>query len=709
MRIIGSLTAALLGLVVFGQVESHLMADVTMHSPPRYFDLSRVTVAQKQKELGKDIDKLFGFVRDEVGHDVYSGVLRGGQGALVSLAGNSLDKSVLLAELLQQAGHRVRFAHGRLEDSAAKRLVKRVFPRLKAAGEAAPKDERLARFLQSLQRNSTEQGKWLMRTLKKSGVKLPKQGAGRYQQILDTLKDHWWVQVFVGGKWLDLDPSFADAKQARSYAKADKTCEKLEEKLYHRVTLRLLLEEVQDGKRKTRTLLTHEARACDLTGAPLFLGHRENSWKQPVRSLLALGKHVGGGTGLLGELDATPATVYEKIKPLLLVGARKFVVGEPFEILRLDKEAKALASKNSVRAAGEWIEANFKSPSGQVRTTRRAVFDRLGVAARAAKGGDQAMRPIGGDHPRFQVFCLSFCAGPIRNPRVCVEAKNVKASKQVARSRSRTESYRDVSTDLQNLNDVVHFFSGNVGFKATLGDKPGPWVVFAMNAPRLIISSTSRAKGREVISVDLRFQDFRPVVTSPKADWAVPYFRLIRGVIDGHVEEGALQLLYDPKPDAKRDDDSPEGRYSTASILRRHKKAGGAMLLLKRPGDEAALVLDDDVKQRIRAELAGGNLVAMPDKGVEVLSRSRTAWWRVHPRTGSTIGVTEAGLHAAAAEKGILENRYAVVDWKMREIHFIVEQGGRVHVNTKFYLGSSKFLRVVGHLMRMRTEAYWLL
>src|SRR5262245_48996728 len=70
-------------------------------------------VAARARAVGSDPDKLFAFVC-ACSPELYPGVLRGPQGTLVSGGGNAADKALLLAELLRQHKHPVRFAFGQL-------------------------------------------------------------------------------------------------------------------------------------------------------------------------------------------------------------------------------------------------------------------------------------------------------------------------------------------------------------------------------------------------------------------------------------------------------------------------------------------------------------------------------------------------------------------------------------------------------------------
>ena len=83
-------------------------------TPKSVFD-----VDQKSAELGSDVSRLFAFVRDDIRHQIYAGVLRGARGTLTGRAGNAWDKAVLLGALLRHHGREVRFARGRLTPDRA--------------------------------------------------------------------------------------------------------------------------------------------------------------------------------------------------------------------------------------------------------------------------------------------------------------------------------------------------------------------------------------------------------------------------------------------------------------------------------------------------------------------------------------------------------------------------------------------------------------
>ena len=87
-----------------------LAADLRKRVDRSQFDIDALLEA-----LDYDEARIIAFVRERIAFEPYSGALRGAQGTLVSQAGNALDKSVLMARLLKDAGLSVRIGHARLE------------------------------------------------------------------------------------------------------------------------------------------------------------------------------------------------------------------------------------------------------------------------------------------------------------------------------------------------------------------------------------------------------------------------------------------------------------------------------------------------------------------------------------------------------------------------------------------------------------------
>ena len=76
--------------------------------------------------IGSDPRALLDWVRENTSLVAYAGALRGSTGVLADRMGNSLDRALLLARLVQVAGRQVRLAHGTLDEQTLETLLSRV-------------------------------------------------------------------------------------------------------------------------------------------------------------------------------------------------------------------------------------------------------------------------------------------------------------------------------------------------------------------------------------------------------------------------------------------------------------------------------------------------------------------------------------------------------------------------------------------------------
>jgi len=75
------------------------------------------------EQVGRDPDNLLKWVREQTSWVPYRGCLRGASGVLMDRVGNSLDRSVLLCDLLKSAGFSVRLARADLSEEQARPLL----------------------------------------------------------------------------------------------------------------------------------------------------------------------------------------------------------------------------------------------------------------------------------------------------------------------------------------------------------------------------------------------------------------------------------------------------------------------------------------------------------------------------------------------------------------------------------------------------------
>jgi hypothetical protein len=255
--------------------------------------------------LGSDPAAMFHFVRDEIRYEPYTGVLRGALGTLLCRVGNSLDRSLLLAALLEKAGFRTQIASGQLNTQRAQLLVSRLFEPVKPVSSAISS---LAELAPDLSRAvGTDQAKLLESAgaAQEYGNKQEKELANYVNgetgllsnllgdagvdagvitpndQLLAEASEHYWVQYQnPDGQWVDLDSAFTDAEPGKTAAAAANTFvpDSLPEELYHhlQITLTLRVAPVTDGKDGTASdtvLLDQELRVAEQQGKNVMLAN----------------------------------------------------------------------------------------------------------------------------------------------------------------------------------------------------------------------------------------------------------------------------------------------------------------------------------------------------------------------------------------------------------------------------------------------------
>jgi len=63
---------------------------------------------------------------------------------------------------------------------------------------------------------------------------------------------------------------------------------------------------------------------------------------------------------------------------------------------------------------------------------------------------------------------------------------------------------------------------------------------------------------------------------------------------------------------------------------------------------DLSMGVPEDTRASIREDIADGYLVLAPERVIGLGKGSRFAWWRINPRSGETIAVTDEGLHQVA-------------------------------------------------------------
>lgn len=372
--------------------------------------------------LGKRLatpEAAFDWVKKNTRIIPYQGVLRGSKGVLSDRQGNSLDRSLLLAEMLKAQGHEVALRRGHIRDSAiidellqdweqpfdawhamslhstAERLEATAISMLgqldldhsQEDWEASTRAEK--EYWEAITRD-------LQSKLQAAVENLPIKPELQREVFRRALKDHWWVEWKSDEtqQWIALDVAeVMPARQAgvESYS-GHLAINSIDDGLFHTVKLEFVVQiQTPDGKER-HVLLDRRLRPKDLH-TPLV-----------SMTMSPLGASAGDALGAqLNEVASLPRMIdaYESVEawvPVIVVDGQAYLGmgvtknGEVIENLaghtpgqRLEEGTSALG-RLSVRGlapetqtrkqwTGASIELTQSSPGLDDRTFSRVLFD----------------------------------------------------------------------------------------------------------------------------------------------------------------------------------------------------------------------------------------------------------------------------------------------------------------------------------------------
>ncbi len=601
---------------------------------PRTIDLAHVEPAHYAAALGKDPVKIFEFVRDQIGYEVYTGALRGPRGTLLGMAGNSIDRAALLAILLEQSGQKVRFARGTLPEARARALVMLMWAERpqRTPGDANKTPSPAVKAAWDTLVAGVQRDYALIRDrLKKANVTAPPGSAPSLDSLVKEAQQHYWVQWLKDGVWMDLDPSFGDASPGLKYVPAVETVDSLPEGLFHHVEIRLRLEEYTGDKPTSRVILTHRAKAAELSGRDFVLSHQPENWKGPAASL---------ASALASAIEDTG-----RVKPVLVIGEQDWIAGKdsfrpkPPTGAGIGSISDLLGGAGTRKpvpiATAETIEFDFIFPGGRKETVTRELFDLVGkarrIAGRTLSAEEVRNRTQAADAPQIlnTIFDLFFTTGRIDTGHVpaVVPADAVEP-----------DARADVRETLRRMS--VAFMIVSDSLLRRIGRPETTVVTFYPDSPRLQIMEMSKVANGTRLSLDLRRTNERSIAKGPHPE-AIVNARILKGVLQGTLE----RVLMESGITDRGRGQGLQASVSTSALFERTMAEQVPLLLLPRDVDQIQQA-PPDALARLREQTAARGIVALaPQRAVNIAGVQRLAWWRIDSRTGDTVGVTDDGLH----------------------------------------------------------------
>lgn len=612
-------------------------------------------------------EPLVDFVRDNIAFQPYAGLLKGARGTLLTRTGNALDQALLLGATLEAAGAEIQLVHGRLSTEQADRLVRSArtdpvaFPpaldslRARARLQSILRsldlpDHWTAQALELLDREDSAVGEVDNRadalddTNRVTNGLLGHIAASEpelsiHARLIEQARDYHWIRwrTAPSDPWNDAHVAFAAGVPVR--VEVEQTLDgTVEDELRHFVTIQVVAEAIENGERVERPLnQAWRQSTAALVAEPVSISMLPAGLAGPA-DLLALGDGIdeiqrfelsinGQDVAGAGSVDLD-GQVPARSRPQGLSGLSRGLGG-------------ALTGGNGGETTSEpaltavFVDYRFETP-GSSQTVRRALFDRLGPAARAAGRLEPAREWSGAEIARAlageRIFMID--VGPMTPAltldqavlQILDKANAFSTMLEIAGGSEAAGAWKDLQ--LERVNPLGHLalidrFGADPGMaEGRLNYRPAAGLV------ELAVHPLAREAGAIHGYVDV-VRNPRRVLRLTDAGWQIDFAAALRaGVWETRMERALV----------------PAGMGAAFDTFVAFDSSTQSRVL--RPGDTTQdLEGSADFKARLTAELTAGKIVVVPDAG-----EGHSGWWRIDPVTGETLGMTSEGRGQAMVE-----------------------------------------------------------
>ena len=658
--------------------------------PAEAFELPRLFRA-----VGADTTKLFTWVRDNTFLVPYRGILRNAQGVLIDRLGNSLDRSLLLAELLRLARKEVRLCRGQLSQAQLSDLLAKI-RKVPEAGSVpidvlapqAVKDQ-LAKYGEKSRTDIAPVLNRLETTLaggqqsQHAVVERMKKQTGELRAILGpaassppasaandgrSFEDHWWVQVKEGPAWLDLDPSLPQSLPGERLTEAREQfgIKDLPADLFHKVQCKVIIERVEkSGNRVEETVLDHDLLPYEVIDKPIAFYHYppnqpQDKPGQPATENLAAYQVQAEKISLwLPVLAIGKAVCYDRafdnagrtVDYSYRAGGGG-ILGGAQDLFRkgLDEVGPKQAGESWLTA--EWLEFTVVSPGRPTRTMRRQVFDVLGAEKRQSR--DPGLVVLDKRSHLNRAFSLLGKTDLLVFP--CqLTSRYIDWLFTTDFIESNRYLIGILENERQDLSSVIDPISRMSVHHGTLYQfalirslwRPHPADLFLSSPTILAYHSYLESEEKKGVIFNKAFdivENFVDVVPWTKEN---PFFlRLEQGVADTNAEALLLDADCDCTPG-----------FSTAELFERNAEGWQLITNVQDLKSKAAGASPEEMAW-LAEELRNGNYLIAPKGKVLVSGGLAFGWWKIDPRTGQVLGMMEPGW-------GVKKTEYAITFYKL--------------------------------------------
>ncbi len=656
--------------------------------------------------VGRDPVKLFEWVRDNTFWVPYQGALRGPTGVLMDRLGNSLDRALLLAKLLQVAGHEVRLARVDLSEGQAQALLPKLRPvppepLLRPAGTTKEEtrtsiDKYVESFglngaasIETLEKLAAQSAKLVGNITERvaeqaplilSAIGVPDEGTLNAQRAresagqLEALRDHWWVQTNGASGWTNLDPLLPDHRAGTALAEASETIDpnpatgtlQLDGQDCHEVVINVVIEQSSDGGLQEKVALAHTLRPFELFGQRIALQYAPMNCpkdldllkeKDPLEKLKAtvLAEHEWVPLLTIGP-DVIIQNSFTDTGDLKTALRNQLVSGVDEGVARLDPFGRFGQPKAEVQPpetnslTALWIDFEIRSPGQGSRTIRRQIFDLLGPAARADLQRtnrnitlEQGLeRGLALMGESEMLVSVATTSQEFVDSLVADKMLANRASLSAAVHDLYTMNFQDYIAQAAQFADMPSVLYDLALARAEFGQFPNDVYLDSPNIFCHHLSIRNKPAGPWIYCSSIDIVANDVAVRQDSS--ADPFFaQLQQGILETNAE-----MLLMPE----------EGNDDNAADLYSRSQSKGIEWEVIRTAEQAErrlAKLSLDSRQRICDEISAGYVVLAPTAPLTVESRDRVAWWRIDPATGQTLGIGDQGWGQDSSERQMTE------------------------------------------------------
>jgi uncharacterized membrane protein len=569
-------------------------------------------VQEKAAELAYDPQQIFAYLHTGVGYNSYAGSVRGARGTLWSGAGNALDVASLGVALMRASGIPAQYVQGTLSQTLAQQLILSMFP------------------------TSDQQVGFVA-----SGA-LTTDPANDPQLLAET-EAHTWFQFDTGSGFQDADPLLAGATVGQTFTSSTGTFAAVPDSLREKTEVQVVAEITSSaaalfglGGQADTTVLDQTFNDVELVGRPVTIGFNTS-------------------TSSAGFIFTTTTNTYS---PYIAWGDDAFdsthdqiIKGQDFQ------EVQTNFPFGSSALTGVFLNVVESGPQGSPQTFSRALFDRIGYAARQGLGNGSVSVPPGSApaFSNFDAYTLDLsAAAPDPHPTAELNQQLQANAAQVAalqgsadEAATATPFARGVNIDLSrglgnNFLTLSQLHTDALASSAGVAayyDRPR-----AVLVSRRLLSDSSGSSFSLSTAIDLLNDSLR-VKGEPGQSIAAPYvFNITRGIFENLTERDVVAALA-PAGQAPSIDNTYDVFTAAAA-----QGIGFTDLTSTNLVALDALNIPPDAKARITTDVGNGFGVIVPNQSVMLNGAPTIAWAEMNLATGEYIGVDANGGHQGAFE-----------------------------------------------------------